>query len=1299
VAIVGTAYVVVNANTTNVSRQIRAAVQGAQSGVAADSDRLGRTISNGMLRGARSFSTFETQARAANDAFFRLVTTGYAIGPAIAGAVGGISALVSGLFALTAQASAALPSLIVLPSLFAALAQGAIATKVAFGGVGAALAALGKGAKKSGKDKEAALKRITEAEQGLARVIERNRETLVRAAKAVTDAENRLTEARKRASESLQQLNFDAEDAAISEQRAAIVLEKARETLTRVQDLPPNSAARREAELAFAEADLNYRRAIDRNKDLAKETEEANAKGVEGSDEVIDASERLRDAKDEQARAERDALRAQLDAIEALEDAKKALDDLGKSASGAKDPLADLSKEAREFVLYLFSLRGEIKKLRVAAGQEIFPKLTVAIDAFVTKLFPRLIPILRESASAIGDVALSFARVLTKARQLDSIDRIAAQNATTIRRLGAAGTNLAVIFIDLLDAARPLIDRFTKWIVTLTSGWRESIKTRKATGSLTETFKKAGDVAAQLGRIFSNIASALFDVGKEAAGPGSGGQKLLDAFEGATEKFQAFVKEVSKDGKLEKFFNDVGDNVIKIGQLVVKIADVFLRLGDDEGVGGFADSLKPAVENIGKILTALTDGGPALGTFISKLTELILIFTETGSIKTFFGILTSALDTMIRVFSDPRVMNILMIAAPIIGALKAFTLLTKVGSFAFKVIAGYAFKLFGALRMVLGPVLTLAQSLGMLFTGGVGTGFAATAGIFAGLLSIVAILVGAYAYSEKFREAIAKLGRELWDRLIKAFNTVKDAVKEVFMGGSEGAISFKDILAGIGDVLAVIVPIIGTVLKTAIDAAAQGFRGIIYAVGFVINVFKAIVKVVQAVVALFQGDWKKAGKLFGEAWDAIKAAVKFAVKAIVAYIKYLWTFFKLIPKLMWEAMKLAWKLIVGVVKGAIRMIVAIIKALPKLAGKFFMFLWDTFRDLTKALIPWFGDRMSDLLDFVKSIPGKVGRFLAKVWDKFKDGVVALKNWFGERLSDMVDYVKTLPGRFWRGLKNIWKNLQDATRKVASWLKDRFNDLVDFFKELPGRVWNGIKNIWNKLVESSDKVERYIADRFNDIVAFIKGIPRRIAEFAATMWDGIKSGVRTLKTFVGDRIDDIVEFVTGLPGKIAAVASGIWEPLKSGFQSVIGGIIGAWNALDLGFHITIPDWFKYIPGLSSIAGKKFGFDDLFPDVPNPFGDSSGGTSAPRTLTRFAKGGVVQPVPGGILAQIAEAGKPERIEPLDPDGLSKRDKAMIKMLAGQGPVTMNIYPSPGMDERELARMVDYRLAQRFRAGGTL
>jgi hypothetical protein len=84
--------------------------------------------------------------------------------------------------------------------------------------------------------------------------------------------------------------------------------------------------------------------------------------------------------------------------------------------------------------------------------------------------------------------------------------------------------------------------------------------------------------------------------------------------------------------------------------------------------------------------------------------------------------------------------------------------------------------------------------------------------------------------------------------------------------------------------------------------------------------------------------------------------------------------------------------------------------------------------------------------------------------------------------------------------------------------------------------------------------------------------------------------------------------------------------------------------------------------------------------------------------MAEGGIVRPTIGGTLARIGEAGRSERIEPLDPDGLSKRDKAMIQMLsggAGSG-INITINPSAGMDERELASIVSRQIAFQLRKG---
>jgi hypothetical protein len=140
---------------------------------------------------------------------------------------------------------------------------------------------------------------------------------------------------------------------------------------------------------------------------------------------------------------------------------------------------------------------------------------------------------------------------------------------------------------------------------------------------------------------------------------------------------------------------------------------------------------------------------------------------------------------------------------------------------------------------------------------------------------------------------------------------------------------------------------------------------------------------------------------------------------------------------------------------------------------------------------------------------------------------------------------------------------------------------------------------------------------------------------------------------------------------------MWRGLLGELPTVVAYIVAALNVLAAALNPFI-SLYNSVRGLSGQSGRINSLPTLSANVP-----------------RLARGGVVMPQSGGMLAIIGEGGKRERVEPLDPDGLSKRDKAIIDRLSGGG-ATINVYPSEGMNEQELAKKVSRELAYQLRRG---
>jgi hypothetical protein len=724
-AIVGDAYIVVKAITSGFENDVRKAASGI------DLNKNGKSVGESFSRGFGSgisggmgsaLSNFDRQALAARKQFQSLVRTGYTLGPIISMLVSSIGSLAGGLVSLGSALIAAAPSAVVFATALTSIGIAAIGLMGALKGVGAAISAGSKAQKAATKDTAAedeALKR------------------LLRATERVTEAQYDFAKATEAAREEIQQLGFDAEDAAIGEKKAAIELEKARETLQRTQDLPPNSRARREAALAFQEAELNLRKAKDRNADLRKEQERLGESAKLAGTEIFEQTDTYLDAKKNQ--------------IEALRDQKDAQDALKKAQSGGTadtafaDAMADLSKEAQGFVTYMVNtFIPSLKELRDALGTKLFSQLESGLEKLRTKLFPSLKPVLTELGDSIGKSFGTIIDAITDIENIGDLEQVIRNAGTNIESYARTVSNLYDGFLSTLVSAQPLADKFNKFLEKKTAGWATYLDAKQATGELEDMFNKAGDIAAKIGEVFGNAISGIVNIVKANFTPGGGGYILLDYFKDVTAEFETFSGSIAGQNALSEYFKGTAENSKAIlGSLGAFIKEI-LKAGADPNIKVFWDTLKEAAPSLGNLIRELNEGAPSLAKFIVSLIRFAELTASSGGIKAFFDTLNALLTALNKFLAIPAVRTAFDFLAKVFGTFSALGLAFGAAAFGFKVIAGNILFLVSGIGKLIG-----VQSLATVSTSGFITKLtamsaAASRAAFFGLVDLAKALGGAF---------------------------------------------------------------------------------------------------------------------------------------------------------------------------------------------------------------------------------------------------------------------------------------------------------------------------------------------------------------------------------------------------------------------------------------------------------------------------------------------------------------------------------------------------------------------------
>jgi phage-related protein len=301
-------------------------------------------------------------------------------------------------------------------------------------------------------------------------------------------------------------------------------------------------------------------------------------------------------------------------------------------------------------------------------------------------------------------------------------------------------------------------------------------------------------------------------------------------------------------------------------------------------------------------------------------------------------------------------------------------------------------------------------------------------------------------------------------------------------------------------------------------------------------------------------------------------------------------------------------------------------------------------------------------------------------------------------SDMTKFFAEAWANTVKFFQDAWTNamafFKPAIDGIAAIFKTGFDimkGIVDVFVAILTIAFIGIgwavQVVWDSIKIGFKAVSDFLAPIVKGIAAFFKPIFKSIGDFIATIWNGIKVGFAKFIQFISPALAPILGFFKVVFNGVTGYFKGVMNGLIGMAEGFVNFFVDGLNTIIIGINKIKMDIPPLLQGLFNGAKSiSFHIDPV----------------SKIKLPRLAKGGTVMPSPGGSLVNIAEAGRPERVEPLDSNGLSARDKAMIDLLSkgkssNATPIQMNIYPSAGMDEKDLAAIVSRTLAFELRKGG--
>ncbi|WP_280465238.1 transglycosylase SLT domain-containing protein [Nocardia brasiliensis] len=525
--------------------------------------RLGRARSDRDMFGRLAIAGVRGLDSALTDAVGRMLTFRRVTNVAVI-ALAGLAAV--SLVPLLGQLTQAAGVIGLFPAALAG-AIGVFATvKLGASGITDAFSAAGKAAESAGRDAisqakavESANRSVASAERGVRNA---HRETL--------SAQKDLTRARRDAKKEIDDLNRALGRTALTEEGAALAVAEAQRELFRTFSDPNADALdRAQAQHRVKEALVDQQDVLRENRELAERAAEANAAGVEGSDQVVAAKERVTAA----AEAEADAQTALIDAQNNLADAMR---ESSAAADAFEQAMAKLSPAAQNFVRQMLALKPQVDDFKRSIQEPLFDRLGDAVTNLANNWLPGL-------KTSMGALATEINRGLRRA--IADLDTDASRNkvASIFRNITRSIGPVIAGINDILQGFLSLSSVGSNFLPGLSDGfaglakrfrdWAESPEGQKKFSDFIEeslrTFRQIARIAKELGGVISQIFRGSDEVG----------ESWLDSIEKTLKRWNDFLGTPEGQQKIKDFFSDVKDLVEGILSAIKTAGDLVNKFG------------------------------------------------------------------------------------------------------------------------------------------------------------------------------------------------------------------------------------------------------------------------------------------------------------------------------------------------------------------------------------------------------------------------------------------------------------------------------------------------------------------------------------------------------------------------------------------------------------------------------------------------------------------------------------------------------------------------------------------------